>query len=489
MVTLRAHLAVGLALTSALLLVSFLSGQRAALAETNPTPGNAWGWGENYWGQLGDGTYTDRHTPVKASGLTNVKDVAGGGLFSVWLKSDGTVWAWGNNYYGQLGDGTTTNRHTPVKVSGLTGAVHVVNGSNHSMALKKDGTVWAWGSNGDGQLGDGTYAEERHTPVKVSGLTSVTDLEAGMRHSLTVSTMVISDKDGDGVADSKDNCPAKPNPGQADSDKDGIGDACDAYPNDPTNIPPDRCSELRGESYVGTNVTHKLRVPGIDSDVMQMHMQVSSCTGNAAATAKYLRNDPPTVDAQVLPSKWNSFVAEIPRYLLPVPEFKYKSEDRIGESFRAQVSTDAATGVTTVRGYSNRFQACSAIPYAGKALKVGSNRLAKAVEKITGKRFTVGELVNKLPRWLRNKVISWMVAAALSPLGNVPDPVKAKIEKFLWDSLAKKLGMEACTTAPWKPSITVKLYPDGRDPTVSAPTPSPWGLKSYRAAQPHLAGG
>ena len=54
--------------------------------------------------------------------------IAGGGYHSLALKSDGTVWAWGYNGYGQLGDGSTTNRLTPVPVSGLTGVVAIAGG-------------------------------------------------------------------------------------------------------------------------------------------------------------------------------------------------------------------------------------------------------------------------------------------------------------------------------------------------------------------------
>ncbi len=56
---------------------------------------------------LGDWTNTDKNTPVQVSGLTNMITVSGGSYFSEALRNDGTVWTWGNNYYGQLGDGTT----------------------------------------------------------------------------------------------------------------------------------------------------------------------------------------------------------------------------------------------------------------------------------------------------------------------------------------------------------------------------------------------
>jgi len=114
-------------------------------------------WGSNSNGEQGDGTTTDRTTPVAVLGLTGVVAVAAGHYHTVALKSDGTVMAWGENIDGQLGDGTNTNRTSPVAVSGLTGVVAVTAGFYHTVALKSDGTVVAWGVNsqgGGGQLGD-----------------------------------------------------------------------------------------------------------------------------------------------------------------------------------------------------------------------------------------------------------------------------------------------------------------------------------------------
>ncbi|MBI5238810.1 MAG: hypothetical protein HY887_10405, partial [Deltaproteobacteria bacterium] len=118
--------------------------------------GTVWTWGWNYYGQLGDGTTTDRLTPVQVSGLTNVTAIASVYDHTIALKNDGTVWTWGANWYGQLGDGTTTNKSAPVQVSGLTSVTAIAGGNKHTIALKNDGTVWAWGANWAGQLGDGT---------------------------------------------------------------------------------------------------------------------------------------------------------------------------------------------------------------------------------------------------------------------------------------------------------------------------------------------
>ena len=116
--------------------------------------------------------------PALAAAVTPM--VAAGGSHTVSLQADGTVLAWGYNAYGQLGDGTTTNRLSPVAVPGLTGAVAVAASAAHTVALKADGTVWTWGNNDYGQLGDGTTTN-RLSPVVVPGLTGVVLLAAGYR--------------------------------------------------------------------------------------------------------------------------------------------------------------------------------------------------------------------------------------------------------------------------------------------------------------------
>jgi alpha-tubulin suppressor-like RCC1 family protein len=131
-------------------------------------------WGANYYGELGDGSQTDRLSPVTVSGLTSgVRDVAAGEIHSCALTTAGGVKCWGYNPWGNIGDGTAENwRLTPVDVSGLTSGVSAISlRADHTCALTDNGGVKCWGSNGYGQLGDGTKAD-RATPVDVSGLTS-----------------------------------------------------------------------------------------------------------------------------------------------------------------------------------------------------------------------------------------------------------------------------------------------------------------------------
>jgi alpha-tubulin suppressor-like RCC1 family protein len=143
-----------------------------------------WAWGKNEFGELGDGTTTNSSTPVHV--LSDVQAIAGGQVYSLALKKDGTLWAWGRNNWGQLGDGTTTQRNTPVQVSDLSGVQAIAAGHYHNLALKSDGTLWAWGRNNYGQLGDRTTTDS-NTPVRVSGFSDVQAIiAAGYYHNLAL---------------------------------------------------------------------------------------------------------------------------------------------------------------------------------------------------------------------------------------------------------------------------------------------------------------
>ena len=143
--------------------------------------GTLWAMGDNSYGYLGDGTTTQRESPVPVVGGSNVVAMAAGDYHSLFLKSDGTLWAMGANDYGKLGDGTTTDRHSPVEVA--SHVVAIAAGWDHSLFLKSDGTLWAMGYNVFGELGDGTTAN-RHSPVAVVGGSNVVAVAAGGYHSL-----------------------------------------------------------------------------------------------------------------------------------------------------------------------------------------------------------------------------------------------------------------------------------------------------------------
>src|SRR6476620_4214429 len=104
--------------------------------------------------------------PLQVPGLSNVLAVSGGDRFTAMLKADGTVWTWGWNSFGQLGDGTFTDRSTPVQVVGLRNVVAIAARDYHTLAIKSDGSVWAWGSGGNGELGN-SDTKDKNTPVQV----------------------------------------------------------------------------------------------------------------------------------------------------------------------------------------------------------------------------------------------------------------------------------------------------------------------------------
>jgi alpha-tubulin suppressor-like RCC1 family protein len=119
------------------------------------------------WGSTFDNSFIT--TPVAIPDLSTVTAISAGGLSACALLTGGTIACWGENFAGQLGNGTTTASMTPVTVSNLTGAIAVAAGELHTCALLSNGTIQCWGINYDGELGNGTTTESS-TPVLVSGL-------------------------------------------------------------------------------------------------------------------------------------------------------------------------------------------------------------------------------------------------------------------------------------------------------------------------------
>ena len=146
-------------------------------------------WGGNGRGALGNGVTADSGTPVDVVGLDDrVADLAVGRNHTCAVTVEGSLKCWGGNYNGQLGDGTTTDRTTPVDVIGLSSGIATVSGSgDHTCAVTTEGIAKCWGGNWKGQLGDGTMTD-RTTPVNVIGLTmGVDSISGGGAHSCAVS--------------------------------------------------------------------------------------------------------------------------------------------------------------------------------------------------------------------------------------------------------------------------------------------------------------
>lgn len=198
-------------------------------------------WGENSYGQLGDGTTTHFGLPVNVPGISGIASLSTGpasrhtcavfrnGDLTCWGRNDRgqlgnpslpptfsavpqdvpslygqtlavaagsahtcavttsrTVKCWGRNSEGQLGNGTTVDSAVPVAVPGVADVREIVAGASHSCALLAGGLVKCWGRNGDGELGNGSSTSFSATPVDVAGLDAATQLSAGGQHTCAV---------------------------------------------------------------------------------------------------------------------------------------------------------------------------------------------------------------------------------------------------------------------------------------------------------------
>jgi alpha-tubulin suppressor-like RCC1 family protein len=136
--------------------------------------GAAFCWGWNGFGQIGDGTTTIRLSPVPVviSDQLGLVSITAGWYHTCGLTARGTAYCWGFNMYGQLGDGSTTNRTTPVAVTGSVSFANLSLGVNHTCGKTTTGAVYCWGRNSSGQLGDGTTTD-RAAPTVVKGILNI----------------------------------------------------------------------------------------------------------------------------------------------------------------------------------------------------------------------------------------------------------------------------------------------------------------------------
>ncbi|VEN73241.1 hypothetical protein EPICR_140002 [Candidatus Desulfarcum epimagneticum] len=163
--------------------------------------GAVWAWGAGSRGQLGDGSYQARYSPVMVKDsqgkkhLTGIKEIAAGHFHSLALDKDGRVWAWGDHSLLQLGNEELKESSSPLPVRvALTGVKSLSALSDFSLALKNDGTVWAWGSNDKSGLGSdpASAGEKSAAPLQVkadnsySHLEEIVQIAAGKYHGLAL---------------------------------------------------------------------------------------------------------------------------------------------------------------------------------------------------------------------------------------------------------------------------------------------------------------
>lgn len=151
------------------------------------TDGTLWAWGNNFSGQLGNGTTFDKNIPTQIGTENDWQNVVAGKLHTVALKKDGTLWAWGKNTLGALGDGTTTNSRSPKQIGTATNWKTIAAGSDHTIAIKTDGTLWTWGDNTYGALGDNTTTT-KNVPTQIGTSTDWKTVDGGVNYTIAIKT-------------------------------------------------------------------------------------------------------------------------------------------------------------------------------------------------------------------------------------------------------------------------------------------------------------
>ena len=157
--------------------------------------GRALCWGNDEWGQLGDGKSSSFNpTAVTVDVPAGIAMIAGGEDHTCVVTEAGAALCWGSNGHGQLGDGTMTDSASPVPVKGLsTGVLAITAGFFHTCAITASHAAVCWGDNDFGQLGDGTTVQ-RSVPTPVVGLsTGVTAIDAGRTYNSYATCAVTSD--------------------------------------------------------------------------------------------------------------------------------------------------------------------------------------------------------------------------------------------------------------------------------------------------------
>ncbi|MGI9315278.1 MAG: thrombospondin type 3 repeat-containing protein [Luminiphilus sp.] len=203
------------------------------------TAGAAYCWGTGSNGVLGNGSTTSaQQTPVAVSGGLSFASLSGSEHHICGLTASGAAHCWGVDSFGQLGSGramggggatgaytSSAKETTPQAVTGNLTFQAIAPGNDFfTCGVVTGGQAYCWGRNT--RMGTGATDGEIGTSVATPVGTSQAFLFVSSGYSNSVA-LANTDVDGDGVADSADNCPAASNANQTDTDSDGIGDLCD----------------------------------------------------------------------------------------------------------------------------------------------------------------------------------------------------------------------------------------------------------------------
>ena len=150
--------------------------------------GSLWAWGQNEYSRLGinNDSIPFESEPVRIGTDNDWVMVSAGGQHALAIKTDGSLWTWGNNNYGQLGDGGTADRTSPIQIGSDKDWAFVSAGSNHTLALKTDSSLWVWGSNEYGLLGLGDDPTIKREPVRLGTANDWSYISAGYMCSAAI---------------------------------------------------------------------------------------------------------------------------------------------------------------------------------------------------------------------------------------------------------------------------------------------------------------
>lgn len=174
-----------------------LTASQSVFACSIDTSAGFWCWGDNTFGQLGDGTMTQHPSPTRVALQNDAGTTAGvqracvGASHTCAVTSDGNIWCWGNNASGQLGTGDTMPRSMPTRIDNSMLGTQITSlqcGAQHTCAVTAKPALWCWGSNAYGQLGVGDTMD-RSTPTLVKLPTTVGRVGTGGTYTCAFDTL------------------------------------------------------------------------------------------------------------------------------------------------------------------------------------------------------------------------------------------------------------------------------------------------------------